>query len=149
MIQGSKAFIPNGRANEQANNDEEQVCPGCCGSRRAHRTNLRISSAAHPLHHKMRNLATFGFPAPDADHQKHVSSYGETLNMARLYSAMWMQIVAECVRRSSPWAKLNNNLPRSDISMGKKGVMLKQNKRQMELRCTSTPAPDPVVSDPL
>ena len=117
--------------------------------RRAHRTNLRISSAAHLLHHKMRNLATFGFPAPDADHQKHVSSYGETLNMARLYIAMWMQIVAESVRRSSPWAKLNNNLPRSDISMGKKGVMLKQNKRQMELRCTSTPAPDPVVSDPL
>ena len=58
---------------------------------------LRISSAAHLLHHNMRNLATSGFPAPDADHQKHVSSFGKTLNMARLYIAMWMQIVAESV----------------------------------------------------
>ena len=51
------------------------------------------SSAAHPLHHKMCNLATLGFPAPDADHQKHISSFGEALNMARLYIATWLQAV--------------------------------------------------------
>ena len=39
----------------------------------------------------MRNLATLGFPAPDTDHQKHVLSFGEALNMARLYIAIWMQ----------------------------------------------------------
>ena len=55
----------------------------------------RTSSAAHPLRHKMRNLATLGFPAPDADHQKHISSFGEALNMARLYIATWLQAVCE------------------------------------------------------
>lgn len=58
--------------------------------------------AAHPLLHKIRNLATSGFPAPDADHQKHVSSFGETLDMARLYIAMWMQLAAEKVRENTP-----------------------------------------------
>ena len=58
--------------------------------------------AAHPLLHKIRKLATSGFPAPDADHQKHVSSFGETLDMARLYIAMWMQLAAEKVRENTP-----------------------------------------------
>ena len=60
--------------------------------------------AAHPLLHRIRNLTTSGFPAPDADHQKHVSSFGETLDMARLYIAMWIQVAAErVIGKRSPW----------------------------------------------
>ena len=50
--------------------------------------------AAHLLLHKIHNLATLGFPVPDTDHQKHVSSFGKTLVVARLYIAMWMQCCA-------------------------------------------------------
>jgi hypothetical protein len=40
-------------------------------------------------------FVTLGFPVPDTDHQKHVSSFVETLDMARLYIAMWLQAVCE------------------------------------------------------
>jgi hypothetical protein len=41
------------------------------------------------------SFVTLGFPVPDTDHQKHVSSFVEALNMARLYIATWLQAVCE------------------------------------------------------
>ena len=58
----------------------------------------RISNEAQLQHHQMRNLATLGFPAPDADHQKHASNNGVVLSVARLYIAIWMQVAAEGVK---------------------------------------------------
>ncbi len=63
---------------------------------------LRISSAAHLLHHRMRNLATLGFPVPDTDHQKHALGFDETLSAARLYIAIWMQAFVTRQRATKP-----------------------------------------------
>lgn len=46
------------------------------------------------FHQGVANVA-LGFPVPDTDHQKHVSSFGQALNTARLYIAMWLQAVCE------------------------------------------------------
>ncbi len=61
--------------------------------------------AAHLLLHKIHNLATLGFPVPDTDHQKHVSSFEKTLVVARLYIAMWMQSVVSRCGQEAPEVK--------------------------------------------
>ena len=38
-------------------------------------------------------MIRLGFPVPDTDHQKHVSSSGETLDVARLYIAIRMHLL--------------------------------------------------------
>ena len=55
------------------------------------RANKWFRSKQHGSSTRELCLVTLGFPVPDTDHQKHALRLDETLSVARLYIAMWMQ----------------------------------------------------------